>query len=128
MAHWHLKINSNDKYCDLVVKKNDQVIFFELLATPMKGQLNEHYDHVPIYAEHLSATETWIINFTCKDDVKLYPHWPLDNVLEGGVQVVFFKHKPNNFTNVQMVSCSWDMMMGKRYVTSIKEICTCKLI
>lgn len=58
MAQWHLKINSNNKYCDIVVRKDDQVILLKLLATPTKGQLDEHYDHVLIYAESLSATET----------------------------------------------------------------------
>jgi len=85
-AQWHLKINSNDKYCDLVVRKYDQVILLELLATPTKGQLYEHYDRVLIYAESLSATETWIVNFTCEDDVELCPYWPS---LGSGVQAVF---------------------------------------
>ncbi|GET54607.1 uncharacterized protein OCT59_018024 [Rhizophagus irregularis] len=44
-AQWHLKINSNDKYCDIVVRKDDQVILLKLLATPTKGQLDEHYDY-----------------------------------------------------------------------------------
>ncbi|PKK74630.1 hypothetical protein RhiirC2_774558 [Rhizophagus irregularis] len=44
-AQWHLKINSNDKYCDIVVRKDDQVILLKLLSMPTKGQLDEHYDY-----------------------------------------------------------------------------------
>ncbi|GES85313.1 P-loop containing nucleoside triphosphate hydrolase protein [Rhizophagus clarus] len=116
-AQWHLKINSNDKYCDIVVRKHDQVILLELLATPTKGQLDEHYDRVLIYAESLSATETWIVNFTCEDGVELCPHWPS---LDSGVQAVLFKHDLN-FTKVQMVTHTWDTT-GKSYATSVKEI------
>ncbi|CAB4423650.1 unnamed protein product [Rhizophagus irregularis] len=67
---------------------------------PTKGQLDEHYNHVLIYAESLSTTETWIINFTCEDSVELCPHWPS---LDSGVQAVLFKHDLN-FTKVQMVT------------------------
>ncbi|RGB40017.1 hypothetical protein C1646_688685 [Rhizophagus diaphanus] len=63
------RVGEKDKhyYTDIVIKNLSQTIILELLATSTKSNLNEHFSRALKYADNLSASEIWIVHFTCED-------------------------------------------------------------
>ncbi|CAG8506723.1 19758_t:CDS:2 [Racocetra fulgida] len=87
-----LNKNGNHKYADIVIKSSNSTIVLELSATARKKDLNEHFTRALNYSKLLSASEVWLIHFTCEDNYTKNPHWPADWKLKKGLRVVHFCH------------------------------------
>ncbi|CAB4389325.1 unnamed protein product [Rhizophagus irregularis] len=86
---------------DIVIKKLSQTIILELLATSTKSNLNEHFSRALKYADNLSASEIWMVHFTCEDNATLKPHYPPINEEFERLNIVHFLHN-EKFDKVQM--------------------------
>ena len=106
ISQWHMienHVGEKDKhyYSDIIIKKLSQTIIIELLATSTKSTLSEQFSRVLKYADNLSASEIWIIHFTCEDNATLKPHYPLNNEEFERLNIVHFLHN-EKFDKVQM--------------------------
>ena len=64
IGQWHL-LNDTDVTLKGVT---GQTIHLELVATGTEKDLDSHIKKVPEYAKLQSATEAWMIHFTCQDN------------------------------------------------------------
>ncbi|CAG8540961.1 9183_t:CDS:2 [Funneliformis mosseae] len=86
---------------DIIIVTSNQKVVLELLASATKKELNEHFERVLHYAEMLSASDIWIVNFSCEDDATKKPYWlPNDRNFES-VNVAHFFHD-QKFENVRI--------------------------
>jgi len=93
-------------YSDIVIMKTGSpTIVLELVVTAKVAQLEEHIEWALIYKALHSGAETWLIHFTCGDDVVENPYWP--EKLENGFGIVHFWHDVN-FNTVKMSICFKD--------------------
>ncbi|KAM6503857.1 hypothetical protein JOM56_000800 [Amanita muscaria] len=104
----HLQDDSKKhKYCDIVIKKEDQpIIVFELLATGEPSSVKSHIQKTPAYKVLLAAEEAWVVHFTCQKDY--CPIWQSDL---DDVNVVHFAHD-FEFTRV-LVNARWKDYNGE---------------
>lgn len=106
----HLKGSSKrHKYSDIVLKKGNQTIVLELLATGEPSSVTSHIQKTPGYATLLSASEAWVVHFTRQVDYK--PIWQSNTDLSQNINVVHFAHDLR-FTNVVM-SARWKDCAGE---------------
>ena len=92
IGQWHLQNDmKKHKYSDIVIKKEENPsIVLELLATGDTGSVKSHIQRTPEYMALLSATEAWVVHFTCEQNY--HPVWQSDVELSAGVNVVHFAH------------------------------------
>ena len=106
IGQWHLEDGSKKlKHSDIVLKKGDQTIVLELLATGESSSVKSHIQKTSQYAALLSANEAWVVHFTCQENYQ--PIWQSDTE---NVNVVHFAHDLG-FTNVVM-STRWKDCAG----------------
>ncbi|POG82312.1 hypothetical protein GLOIN_2v1497389 [Rhizophagus irregularis DAOM 181602=DAOM 197198] len=99
----HAGNDEKDKhyFSDIIIVTSKQKVVLELLASATKNELNEHFERVLHYAEMLSASDIWIVNFSCEDDAAKKPHWPPNDGNFESVNVAHFFHD-QKFENVRM--------------------------
>ncbi|PKK63973.1 hypothetical protein RhiirC2_788143 [Rhizophagus irregularis] len=99
----HAGNDEKDKhyFSDIIIVTSKQKVVLELLASATKNELNEHFERVLHYAETLSASDIWIVNFSREDDAAKKPHWPPNDGNFESVNVAHFFHD-QKFENVRM--------------------------
>lgn len=58
---------------DILMKKYDEKILFELVAHTGRSEVEEHIDRVKEYAEVLGATSSYVLHFTTSPKIEEYP-------------------------------------------------------
>ncbi len=104
-GQWHLIDDSKHKYSDIVLKKGNQTIVLELVATGDPSFVKSDIQKTPLYARLLSANEAWVVHFTRQENYD--PIWQPDTTL---LNVVHFAHNAE-FTKVVM-SARWKSAGG----------------
>lgn len=114
-CQWHLQ--QHKKYTYIVLKKdNHHTIVLELLATGNRAFIQSHIDQMPETVSVLSATEAWIVHFTCEDD--FHPIWQSGANVDGGINMVHFSHNVD-FTRVWMSACFKDGMGDTKEIDNV---------
>ena len=99
IGQWRSKTaEGRHRYSDIVLKKLDDTIVLELLATGDADFIKDHISKNPEYMSSLRANEGWVIHFTCEDSFT--PIWQSSAQLAGGINVIHLVH---NVEFTQMV-------------------------
>ena len=100
-SQWHLEDDFQmHKYSDIMLKKDNQTILLETLATGDPSSIESCIQKTPEYAALLSANEAWVVHFTRQENYN--PIWQPDTSI---LNVVHFAHNAE-FTKVVM-SARW---------------------
>lgn len=91
-SQWHMDNESNKhKFSDITLTYEGvtgrTTFVLALLATGTDKDIDSHINKMPVYAKHQSATEAWMIHFTCEDDFA-----PVEPSLDEGINVLHFVH------------------------------------
>lgn len=108
-SRWAVIGQCHLKDSDIVLKKGNQTIVLELLATGEPSSVTSHIQKTPGYAALLSANEAWVVHFTRQAEHQ--PIWQSDTDLSQNINVVHFAHDLG-FTNVVM-SARWKDCAGE---------------
>ncbi|RHZ83804.1 hypothetical protein Glove_87g232 [Diversispora epigaea] len=124
-GQWHLIRRTNGrnyhKYTVIAITASEHdTVVLELLATATHNDLAEHFERALNYAKLLSAGETWIVHFTCEDNVTENPYWPGDRKLKEGLRVVHIWHD-HKFTEICMIACWWNANDNTKHVTDVEK-------
>ncbi|PKC72328.1 hypothetical protein RhiirA1_438307 [Rhizophagus irregularis] len=117
-GQWHLISNGDKKhrYSDIVIDTPfDEKIVLELLATADTNDLDEPFQRALDYARLFSATETWIVHFTCEDNYVEQPHWPSRSQLQTNLNVAHFYHD-HLFTKINLIAGWWSNRNNKMVI------------
>jgi hypothetical protein len=99
-GQWHLLTQDRrNKYSDITLKKEDESVALELLATGDRSFLQSHIEKTPEYKALHSTDQTWVVHFTCEQDYN--PIWQSEEQLRNGLNVAHFSHN-NAFDNVKV--------------------------
>ncbi|PKK72017.1 hypothetical protein RhiirC2_777679 [Rhizophagus irregularis] len=93
----------------------DEKIVLELLATADTNDLDEPFQRALDYARLFSATETWIVHFTCEDNYVEQPHWPSRSQLQTNLNVAHFYHD-HLFTKINLIAGWWSNRNNKMVI------------
>lgn len=117
-GQWHLISNGDKKhrYSYIVIDTPfDEKIVLELLATADTNDLDEPFQRALDYARLFSATETWIVHFTCEDNYVEQPHWPSRSQLQTNLNVAHFYHD-HLFTKINLIAGWWSNRNNKMVI------------
>lgn len=91
-GQWHLVVDGNHKYSDIIINDGESKIVLELLATGGPAFIQEHINRTKEYKINSGAGEAWIVHFTREDNYLEHPLWQSNELLTEGVYVVHVSH------------------------------------
>jgi hypothetical protein len=99
-SQWHLLTQDGRNKCsNITLKKGDESVVPELLATEDRSFVQSRIEKLPEYMAFHSVDQAWVVHFTCECDYD--PVWQSQEQLQNRLNVVHFLHN-HAFSSVRV--------------------------